>query len=86
MIRVNDGRRDWTVGEVCDAFGVCDRTVKRWHDDGRIRGYRMPVGQRNRRFPPRAVYDFAVANHLPVPVVLLHLADDDGRGDCYGGA
>ena len=84
--RVNDGRRDWTVGEVARAFGLSDRSVKMWCNAGRIRHYRLPVGQRRRRFQPKAVYDFAVANGLPVPAKLLYLAPDDDRDACYGGA
>lgn len=78
-IRVNDGTKDWTVREVCAAFGVSEHAVKNWADRGLLRHYRLPCGQRNRRFPPRAVLDFAVANGLPVPAALDFLHNPGGE-------
>lgn len=44
-----------TVKQVADAFGVTERTVRRWSDDGILPCTRTLGGRGDRRFDPAAV-------------------------------
>lgn len=78
MSRANAGR-DFTTGEVAKLVGVAPRTVSKWFDSGRLRGYRIPASN-DRRIPRRHLLDFAVRHGLedlaaalnpPPPAVFL---------------
>lgn len=45
-----------TTSQVAQALGISIGTVRRWADDGYLRSYRTPGGQR--RFSPEAVEAF----------------------------
>lgn len=55
-----------TTGEVATACGVAMRTVSKWFDAGRIRGYRIP-GSEDRRMPRKAVIEFMREVGMPIP-------------------
>jgi excisionase family DNA binding protein len=60
------GRRDvLTTGEVARICGVAARTVTKWFDTGKLRGYRIP-GSRDRRIPRTQLIAFMRAHDLPL--------------------
>jgi two-component system response regulator RpaA len=38
----------FTCGEIAEMIGVVPRTVAKWIDDGRLRGFRLPGSQHRR--------------------------------------
>lgn len=67
-----------TSGEVARLCNVAPRTVSKWFDTGRLKGYRIP-GSQDRRFPREQVVRFMAENGIPLgpleagadPVILL---------------
>ncbi len=59
-----------TTGEVAIACGVAQRTVTKWFDSGRLKGWRIP-GSQDRRFSREDVCRFLIANGMPVPRELM---------------
>jgi excisionase family DNA binding protein len=62
-----------TTGDVARACHVAPRTVSKWFDTGRLRGYRIP-GSRDRRIPTEHLLAFMRANGIPL--------DDMDGGTC----
>lgn len=54
----------FTTGQVARLCRVAPRTVCKWFDSGRLRGYRLP-GSNDRRFPREALIQFLKANGFP---------------------
>lgn len=81
-----------TTGEVAKRCHVAMRTVSKWIDSGRLKGYRLP-GSQDRRIPRQNLVDFLRANKMPlgdlVPDVLIVSQDalliDAIREHCDGG-
>ncbi len=87
-----------TTGEVAKICCVAPRTVSKWFDTGRLRGYRIP-GSRDRRIPLTQLVRFMKDHNMPlagldgnVTRILLitplgsqtsALADDLGQVDRY---
>jgi len=60
------GRKDvLTTGEVAKICHVAPRTVSKWFDSGKLRGYRIP-GSRDRRIPRRQLEAFMRAHGIPL--------------------
>ncbi len=60
------GRKDvLTTGEVARACRVAPRTVSKWFDSGKLRGYRIP-GSRDRRIPRQQLIAFMRAHGIPL--------------------
>ena len=60
------GRKDvLTTGEVARICRVAPRTVSKWFDTGRLRGYRIP-GSRDRRIPVQQLVAFMRAHGIPL--------------------
>ncbi|MCD6304280.1 MAG: helix-turn-helix domain-containing protein [Planctomycetes bacterium] len=60
------GRKDvLTTGEVARICRVAPRTVSKWFDTGKLRGYRIP-GSRDRRIPRRQLLAFMRAHGIPL--------------------
>ena len=55
----------YTTGDVARICGVASRTVSKWFDSGRLRGYRVPGG-RNRRIPRESLIRFLRDNGMPL--------------------
>jgi len=53
-----------TTGEVARLCHVAPRTVSKWFDSGKLRGYRIP-GSRDRRIPRRQLLSFMRAYGIP---------------------
>jgi len=54
-----------TTGEVARICHVAPRTVSKWFDSGKLRGYRIP-GSRDRRIPLRQLVQFMRAYGMPL--------------------
>jgi excisionase family DNA binding protein len=54
-----------TTGEVARLCHVAARTVSKWFDTGKLRGYRIP-GSRDRRIPRQQVLAFMRAHGIPI--------------------
>ncbi|MFW6154321.1 MAG: response regulator [Planctomycetota bacterium] len=54
-----------TTGEVAKVCNVAPRTVSKWFDTGKLRGYRIP-GSRDRRIPVSQLVKFMRAHGMPL--------------------
>jgi two-component system response regulator RpaA len=61
--------RIFTTGQVARICGVAARTVSKWFDSGRLKGYRIP-GSQDRRIPEAQLVAFLTTNGMPVPPAL----------------
>lgn len=60
------GRKDvLTTGDVARICSVAPRTVSKWFDTGKLRGYRIP-GSRDRRIPMTQLVAFMRAHGIPL--------------------
>jgi len=58
-------RQVLTTGEVAKICQVAPRTVSKWFDSGRLRGYRIP-GSQDRRIPKEHLIRFLKENNMPL--------------------
>lgn len=61
----HSSRQVLTTGEVAKLCNVAPRTVSKWFDSGRLRGYRIP-GSKDRRIPLDQLVAFMRAHGLPL--------------------
>lgn len=54
-----------TTGQIAKICRVAPRTVSKWFDDGRLKGYRIP-GSHDRRVPVANLREFMTANEIPL--------------------
>lgn len=55
----------YTTGQVARICKVAPRTVSKWFDSGRLKGYRIP-GSQDRRIPANHLADFLRDNGMPL--------------------
>jgi excisionase family DNA binding protein len=58
-------KKVFTTGQVAKICQVAPRTVSKWFDSGRLRGYRIP-GSQDRRIPREALIRFLKENGMPL--------------------
>jgi excisionase family DNA binding protein len=58
------GPRVFTTGQVAKICSVAPRTVQKWFDSGKLRGYRIP-GSQDRRVPREQLIRFLRDNGMP---------------------
>lgn len=58
-------RTVFTTGDVARICQVAPRTVSKWFDSGRLRGYRIP-GSQDRRIPRKHLIEFLRQNGMPL--------------------
>jgi len=58
------GKNVLTTGEVAKICNVAPRTVSKWFDSGRLKGYRIP-GSKDRRIPISELARFMKAHNIP---------------------
>jgi excisionase family DNA binding protein len=58
-------RKVFTTGQVAKICQVAPRTVSKWFDSGRLRGYRIP-GSQDRRIPREHLIRFLKENGMPL--------------------
>lgn len=63
-------RRLWTTGQIAHACGCCPRTVTKWVDSGKLKGFRLPHSK-DRRIRPQDAADFLREHGMPVPRELM---------------
>jgi len=54
-----------TTGEVAKICSVAPRTVSKWFDSGKLKGYRIP-GSKDRRIPVQQLVRFMRAHNIPL--------------------
>ena len=54
----------YTTGQVAELVGVSNRTVAKWFDSCRLRGYRIP-GSKDRRIPRYYLERFLEEHGMP---------------------
>ncbi len=59
----------YTTGEVAKIYSVAPRTVSKWIDSGRLRGYRVPRSE-HRRVPYMYLLPFLTEHNIPIPEAL----------------
>lgn len=74
-----------TTGEVASICHVAPRTVSKWFDTGKLRGYRIP-GSRDRRIPRQQLKAFMRAHGIPLDALTgeayhVLIVDPDPVGD-----
>ena len=62
----------FTTGQIATLCGVAPRTVAKWFDSGRLKGYRIP-GSQDRRVPRESLVAFLTANGMPLGPLALSL-------------
>ncbi len=73
MTEPDPSKRVLTTGEVAKLCCVAPRTVSKWFDSGKLRGYRIPGGK-DRRIPLNQLISFMRAHGIP-----LNGLNDDKR-------
>lgn len=58
----------YTTGQVSKVLKVAPRTVSKWFDSGRLKGYRIP-GSQDRRIPRDSLIRFMIANNVPLELI-----------------
>lgn len=58
-------RKVFTTGQVAKICKVAPRTVSKWFDSGRLRGYRIP-GSQDRRIPRESLIRFLKEHGMPL--------------------
>ena len=58
-------KKVFTTGQVAKICKVAPRTVSKWFDSGRLRGYRIP-GSQDRRIPRDHLIKFLKENRMPL--------------------
>lgn len=75
-----------TTGEVAKICNVAPRTVSKWFDSGKLRGYRIP-GSKDRRIPREQLIRFMKAHNMPLEnidsggIALLAVVSDADFGE-----
>lgn len=59
-------QRAFTTGQVAKMCKVAGRTVCKWFDSGRLKGYRVP-GSNDRRVPRESLVEFMTEYGFPLP-------------------
>lgn len=59
-------RSVYTTGQVAKICVVAPRTVSKWIDSGRLKGYRVP-GSQDRRVPHAMLVKFLKEYGMPIP-------------------
>lgn len=61
------GRNVLTTGDVAKMCNVAPRTVSKWFDSGKLKGYRIP-GSKDRRIPLSELIRFMKGHDIPSPM------------------
>jgi len=68
----------FTTGQVAKICQVAPRTVSKWFDSGRLKGYRLP-GSQDRRIPRAYLLKFLKEHGFPIPAELQEQEVTDGE-------
>src|SRR3954453_14932992 len=67
-------KKVFTTGQVAKICKVAPRTVSKWFDSGRLRGYRSP-GSQDRRIPREHLIKFLKEHGMPLGVLEVEGVD-----------
>ena len=67
----------FTTGQVAKICKVAPRTVSKWFDSGRLRGYRIP-GSQDRRIPREHLIRFLKEHGMPLGELDQEFDGEDG--------
>lgn len=70
----------YTTGEVAKICRVAPRTVTKWFDSGRLKGYRLPMST-DRRIPQTDLLNFMKEYQLPIPDDFLQNKETPWRAE-----
>lgn len=62
---IRTGKKVFTTGQIARLCKVAQRTVAKWFDSGRLRGYRIP-GSQDRRIPREHLIQFMKEHGMPL--------------------
>lgn len=68
MISPSQSKAILTTGQVAKVCRVAPRTVSKWFDSGKLKGYRIP-GSQDRRIPRENLLKFLREHNMPVDVL-----------------
>jgi excisionase family DNA binding protein len=76
------GKNVLTTGDVAKICNVAPRTVSKWFDSGRLKGYRIP-GSKDRRIPMHELERFMKQHNIPttspsIGKIRVLIVDSDG--------
>ena len=77
------GKNVLTTGDVAKICNVAPRTVSKWFDNGRLKGYRIP-GSKDRRIPVSELIRFMKLHNMPtaaLPVGNIRVLVVDSNSD-----
>lgn len=83
-VKTTDPKAVLTTGQVAEICHVAPRTVSKWFDTGKLRGYRIP-GSRDRRIPMDQLLAFMRTHGIPLDALdggtcrVLMVDGDSGR-------
>lgn len=69
-------RQVYTTGQAAKVLCVAPRTVCKWFDQGRLRGYRIP-GSKDRLIPRESLIHFITEHGLAVPAELTEGPEEE---------
>ena len=70
----------FTTGQVAKICKVAPRTVAKWFDSGRLKGYRIP-GSQDRRIPREYLVKFLAQHGIPLGDLAEPAAIEEGTDD-----
>ncbi|MDD5026590.1 MAG: helix-turn-helix domain-containing protein [Candidatus Peribacteraceae bacterium] len=65
LLRKDDTMKVFTTGQIAKICKVAPRTVSKWFDSGRLKGYRIP-GSQDRRIPREYLIKFLKEHGMPL--------------------
>lgn len=68
MVSPSQSKAILTTGQVAKVCRVAPRTVSKWFDSGRLKGYRIP-GSQDRRIPRENLLRFLRENNMPIDIL-----------------
>jgi len=58
----------YTTGQAAKICHVAPRTISKWFDNGRLKGYRIP-GSQDRRIPQKNLIKFLIEHGFPQEMI-----------------
>ena len=72
----------YTTGQAAKLLQVAPRTVGKWFDSGRLKGYVIP-GSQDRRIPQDSLIKFLEDHGMPIPRELQQKVIEDAQAELF---